>query len=115
MLSDKAVQCRAVDAEFLGRKGQISALLVDRFLEELLLQLFESLFLPFAVAMERTSNGSGFLPPNRRTVPSSKVRSSLACSAGLNSQNSSRKSVPPSAASSSPSLAACAPVKAPRS
>src|SRR5438445_11022289 len=52
MLSDKAVQCRAVDAEFLGRKGQISALLVDRFLEELLFQLFESLFLPFSVAAE---------------------------------------------------------------
>src|SRR6059036_1988421 len=52
MLSDKAVQCRAVDAEILGRKGQISALLVDRFLEELLFQLFESLFLPFAVAAE---------------------------------------------------------------
>ena len=52
MLSDKAVQCRAVDAKLLGRKGQISALLVDRFLEELLFQLFESLFLPFAVAAE---------------------------------------------------------------
>src|SRR2546422_3693205 len=52
MLSDKAVQCGAVDAELLGRKGQISSLLVDRFLEELLFQLFESLFLPFAVAAE---------------------------------------------------------------
>src|SRR2546425_727195 len=52
MLSDKAVQCRAGGAEFLCSKGQISALLVDRFLEELLFQLFESLFLPFAVAAE---------------------------------------------------------------
>src|SRR2546427_7345528 len=52
MLSDKAVQRGAVDAELLGGKGQISSLLVDRFLEELLFQLFESLFLPFAVAAE---------------------------------------------------------------
>src|SRR5712692_1968671 len=52
VLSDKAVQRGAVDAELLGRKGQISALLMDRFLEELLFKPFEGLSPPFAVAAE---------------------------------------------------------------
>src|SRR5438128_2808223 len=52
VLSDKAVERGAVDAELLGRKGQISALFVDRFLEKLFFQLFEGLFPPFAVAAD---------------------------------------------------------------
>ena len=52
VLSDQAVECGAVDAERLGRKGQIAALLVDRFLEKLLFKAFEDLVPPVTVAAD---------------------------------------------------------------
>ena len=66
-------------------------------------------------ATTRTSTLMLSLPPTRRTSLSCSARSSLACISSGRSPISSRKSVPPSVSSKSPSLRASAPVKAPRS
>ena len=63
--------------------------------------------------MKRTSTRIGRVPPTRKNSPSSITLSSLAWSSGGISAISSRKSVPVSATSRSPRLAATAPVKAP--
>ena len=57
---------------------------------------------------------SARLSPTGRISPSCSTRSSFACSAGVVSAISSRKSVPPSATSKSPLRSPTAPVKAPR-
>ena len=57
--------------------------------------------------------GIALLPPTGRTVFSWSARRSLACSAAPMSPISSRKSVPPFAAFTSPTLSLAAPVNAP--
>ena len=66
-------------------------------------------------AMKRTSSGRGLSPPTRSTTRSSMTRSSLTWIEWGSSPTSSRNTVPPSAVSSRPGLAAIAPVNAPRS
>ena len=63
--------------------------------------------------MTRTSTCMSRTPPTRRMTWSSSTRSSLACSSGESSPISSRKSVPPSAASNRPFFICLASVKAP--
>ena len=53
-------------------------------------------------AISRTLTRSSWVPPTRVKVPSSRNRSSLACSGRLMSAISSRKIVPPSASSTRP-------------
>src|SRR5437667_242165 len=65
--------------------------------------------------MRRTSTRMGVLPPTRSTSFSWLARSSFAWVSSGMSPTSSRKSVPPSAASNFPSRRAIAPVNAPRS
>ena len=61
----------------------------------------------------RTSTGMSRVSPTRRTFSSCSTRSSFTCTALLVSPISSRKSVPPSAASKSPFLSLTAPVNEP--
>ena len=61
----------------------------------------------------RTSTGMSTVPPTRRKVCSWSTRSSLTCMPAGISPISSRKSVPPLAASKSPSLRRTAPENAP--
>ncbi len=65
--------------------------------------------------MTRTSTFSVDFPPTRENSPSCRTWRSLAWSAGWRSPISSRKMVPPSAASNFPIFCRWAPVKAPRS
>ena len=62
----------------------------------------------------RTSTRTGFVPPTGRISRSSSTRRSFAWRCVDISLISSRRSVPPSAASKSPCLLEMAPVKAPR-
>ena len=62
----------------------------------------------------RTSTGTGRLSPTRSITRSSSTRSSLTWVSAGKSPISSRKMVPPEAASNRPARAWCAPVKAPR-
>ena len=63
----------------------------------------------------RGDRRSSWLPRRARSVPSCRTRRSLVWRAGSRSPISSRKSVPPAAASKRPSRRALAPVKAPLS
>ncbi len=65
-------------------------------------------------ATSRTSIGRCSLSPRRLIVRDSSTRSSFGCSASGSSPISSRKIVPPCAASNDPARAATAPVNAPR-
>jgi len=64
-------------------------------------------------AITRTSTSTSSVPPTRRKTRSCRTRKSLTWIAGLVSPISSRKTVPLSATSNRPALAATAPVKAP--
>ena len=64
--------------------------------------------------MTRVSTVRGRFSPTGRTSPSCSTRRSFAWSAGLVSEISSRKSVPPLATSKRPLRSSVAPVKAPR-
>ena len=64
-------------------------------------------------AISRTSTRIGWLPPTRSNSFSWSARRSFACVSSGMSPTSSRKSVPPSAASNFPSRRAIAPVNAP--
>src|SRR5205814_2137298 len=66
-------------------------------------------------ATKRTSIGRGSRLPIRQTLRSSRTRRSFAWWSGARSPTSSRKTVPPLAASRMPGFAVTAPVKAPRS
>ena len=67
----------------------------------------------FVAAITRTSTLSALVPPTRRYSPASRKRSSFGCSARGISPISSRNSVPLSATSTRPCLAATALVNAP--
>ena len=67
----------------------------------------------FAAEMNRTSTFRVAEEPRRITSPLSSARSTLVCVLGAISPTSSRKRVPPSAASKSPTLVWVAPVNAP--
>ncbi len=69
----------------------------------------------FVAVIVRKSTVTGALPPRRVTSFSSSTRSSSTWTFGLTSPISSRKTVPPSAASNFPLCRARAPVKAPAS
>ena len=71
--------------------------------------------LRFVAAMRRTLTGTWLFVPTRRTSRRSSTRSSLGCRSMLSSPISSRKTVPPAAASNTPRRDDTAPVKAPRS
>src|SRR5450432_1735305 len=65
--------------------------------------------------MSRTFTGTWLFVPTRRTSRRSSTRRSFGCRSMLSSPISSRKTVPPAAASKTPSRDDTAPVKAPRS
>ena len=65
--------------------------------------------------MMRTSTGMARAPPTRSTTRFCRTRSSFTCTDIGTSSMSSRKMVPPSAASKRPGRSLMAPVKAPRS
>src|SRR5207247_558237 len=69
----------------------------------------------WVAARKRTSMATGLVDPTRSTSRASIARRSLACRPGAISPISSRRRVPPAAASRRPALAWTAPVKAPRS